>query len=82
MGFDPEGYLCAAIKCKRSPWETDTAMFAAAAARKLRLCRIISEHGVASTICTKNSGTCMPLAVEVTSTLPSSSLKLVLLMKS
>ena len=42
-GFDPEGDLCAAIKSKRDPWMTSTAMYEATCAGELGVCRFFWE---------------------------------------
>ena len=61
-GFDPEGDLCKAIQSKVRYWvTTSTAMFAAAEAGELGVCRFLWEHGAASTIRTKSSGGATPM---------------------
>ena len=52
-GFDPEGDLCAAIEDKYG-WSR-TAIWEAALAGELGVCRFLWEHGAASTIRTKDS---------------------------
>ena len=53
-GFDPEGDLCAAIKCKEYGGAT-TAMWKAASSGELGVCRFLWENGAASTMSTKSS---------------------------
>ena len=55
-GFDPEGDLCKAIRSKDNGWGfTSTAMWEAACAGELGVCRFLWEHGAAATIRTKDS---------------------------
>jgi len=47
--------FCMVISSNRAPWIMSTALYEAAFAGELQVCRFLFDHGAASTVCTKNS---------------------------
>jgi hypothetical protein len=63
QGFDPEGDLTKAIPSKRDNDVTSTAMYEAAIAGELGVCRYLWEHGARDTIRTKTNHGSTPMVV-------------------